>query len=465
MKSKEVYAQAAAKAKAALEVDNDEERTRLVAEADALFKKATELKSAEGLLDQMREPQMPADLPVDEGAGTNPAPEKKENDAIKAVYQTRYGEPDAAIKSILLDLHGSDYEQKRWGSWQNFVKYLRTGAGANREHLWTPEDVKDAIKAGQDVYAMKTTMVEAQDTLGGYAVPADFRADVISRMQGLTVVRQNGARIISTSSDRLELPSMTGGGSQYRDAVRVNWVAETPANAAASAENLTLGLETIAVHTCMANTDLSRNLVEDAAFNLVEWLAGSFASAMAIDEDNQFLVGDGAGKPSGILRDSGIGALGTGQQVASGNASALTADGLIALVWKLDAQYRQRAVLIAEKATWEAVAKLKDGDGQYLWRQNYGDNVSVGGGGTINRLLGYPVLEQEGLPTIASDAFPIIFGDLSGYVIADRTGLSVERYLDSSNSVTNTIRYVMRRRLGGKVTELWKFAAQKVSAS
>jgi len=213
----------------------------------------------------------------------------------------------------------------------------------------------------------------------------------------------------------------------------------------------------------MAETFLSRNLVEDAAFNLVDWLAQSFASAQAIDEDNQFLVGDGQGKPQGVLADSGVtGWLGTGQQVVSGSNSTLTWDGLIALTYKLDAQYRQRAAFVAEKATYEVIAKLKDSNGQYLWRQAFGDNVSVGGAGTIRTLLGYPVYEQEGMPTIAQNAFPIIFGDWQGYIIADRVGMSVERYLTGSEARVNQVLYVARRRLGGQGVETWRFAAQKI---
>jgi HK97 family phage major capsid protein len=340
---------------------------------------------------------------------------------------------------------------------------MRTGRGESREHMFSERDVAAAIKSGQDVWELKTTMVEGQDTLGGYAVPAEFRADVIMRMAGMTVVRQNGARIVQTSRDKVEMPKVTGGGSQYRGAVRVTWVDETPAAASTSATNMTFGLESIPVHTCMANTDLSRNLVEDAAFNIVDYLTQEFASALAIDEDNNFLVGDGAGKPSGILRDSGIGALTTTYQVVTGSASAVTWDGLVSLTWGLDAQYRQNAKFIAERATYEDIALLQDGNGQYYWRQVYGDNVSTGGGGTVLKLLGYPVLEQEGMPSVGSDTFPIIFGDLYGYVIADRIGLSVERYIDGTLAATNQVRYLLRRRLGGQVVEPWRFRAQKCS--
>jgi HK97 family phage major capsid protein len=57
-----------------------------------------------------------------------------------------------------------------------------------------------------------------------------------------------------------------------------------------------------------------------------------------------------------------------------------------------------------------------------------------------------------------------VFGDLTGYTIVDRIGMTVERYLDSATARQNLVYYVMRRRLGGQVTEPWRLAAQLVSA-
>ena len=454
-KIEQLFAKAREKAaaiKTLLEGDSPdmEQIKALQAEADALIAQAEALKAAQATIDKASKPVLPAPLPM----GADPDPEPEKDSAIKAVYNLRFGETDAAVKAILQDLHGPDYEQKRWAQVQGFTRYLRTGLGESREMIWTPALVKLAIQDGQDVKGMKAVMVEGADVLGGYAVPEDWRAEVISRMSGYTVVRPL-ARVISTSRDRVEFPKMTGGGSQYRDAVRVTWVDETP-TAATAATNLTMRSEVVPVHTVMAETFLSRNLVEDAAFPIVNWLTDSFAEAQGIDEDNQFLVGDGNGKPQGVLADSGISALGTGQQVVSGSNSTVTADGLIDLVYSLDAQYRQRAVFVAEKATYKAIRKLKDGEGNYIWERNFQVNQP-------DRLLGYPVREQEGMPTIAQNAFPIIFGDFQGYYIADRIGMSVERYLGGEEARINQVLYVARRRVGGQAVATWRFVAQKIS--
>ncbi|GAG20536.1 unnamed protein product, partial [marine sediment metagenome] len=253
---------------------------------------------------------------------------------------------------------------------------------------FTPELAKKAITQGWDVYALKSTMIEARDNLGGYTVPVDFQNRVIERLMGLVVMRGR-ASTITTSRDAIEIPKETGGGTQYTGAVRVTWVEETPANQAASDTNLTFGMERIPVHTVMASTNLSRNLLEDAAFDLASFLSRKFAEAAAIDEDNKFLTGTGAGQPRGLLPDSGNGMSIT--EEAGGASAAVQFDDFIGLQYGIDSQYRQRAVWLAEKATYQAIAELKDSNGQYLWRDQFGQNTV----GQADRLLGYPVLEQE----------------------------------------------------------------------
>lgn len=401
-------------------------------------------------------------------AGPDKSGEEKPNTTFHAAYLNRFGEPDAAIKGILVDLHGPNYEAAYWQQRQAFNKFLRRGeTELDREEkrllkqiVMTPNAVKMALLQGMDdVDALKATMVEAIDSLGGFAVPVDFQARVIERLMGFTVVRPR-ASVNQTSRDKVEIPTATGGDDQYTSAVRVKWVDETPA-AGASETNLTFGMESIPIHTVMATTNLGRNMIEDAAFNIESYLVTKFAEAAGIDEDNKFLTGSGVGCPEGIL-PNGVNGIGLAEKI-SGSASALTWDGLIDLTFGIAAQYRLNAAWIGERATYQAIAKLRNAtSNDYLWTPYQ----TVGGQNAVMQpLLGYTPLEQEGMPSVGTGSFPLIFGDLAGYAIFDRIGMTVERYLDSATAERNMIKYVMRRRLGGQVVEPWRFCVQKVSNS
>ena len=265
------------------------------------------------------------------------------------------------------------------------------------------------------------------------------------------------ASVDQTSRDMVEIPVSTGGDDQYTSAVRVTWVDETPVDGQAGT-GLTFGLESIPIHTVMAEAGLGRNMLEDAAFNIENYLTRKFSEASSIDEDNKFLVGLGAGTPSGIL-PGGTNALGL-TEVVSGSGSDFTWDGLINLMYAVPSQYRNKAVWIGERNSFRNIAKLKNSSGEYLWQPF---QFSGGADFAPPRLLASATLEQEGMPSVASAAYPLVYGDPAGYQIFDRVGMTVERYLDSNTARKNMIIYVMRRRLGGQVTEPWRFAVQKIS--
>lgn len=401
-----------------------------------------------------------------DGASTKSQPTASQV-AVRAAYVSRFGDPDEAVKAILRDLHGPRYDEAYVDQRNAFQKYLRFGeqklsvddVKMLQQVVFTPGLVKMALAEGFDyVTSLKATMIEGVNSLGGYAVPVDFQARVIERLATDSVIR-NRASVDRTSRDMVEIPVSIGGDDQYSSAVRVTWVDETP-TAGTADTNLRFGLESIPIHTMMAETGLSRNMVEDSAFNIENFLTRKFAEAADIDEDNRFAAGPGAGSPQGIL-PGGINALSL-TEVVSGDADEVTWDGLLKLQYAIPSRYRKKAVWLANRTTYGKIARLKSGD-NYLWNP-----YQFQGGtdlGPQTKLLGFPVLEQEEMPDEAANAYPMVFGDLTGYQIFDRVGMTVERYLDSATARVNTIMYVMRRRLGGQLVEPWRFAVMKCSVS
>jgi len=71
---------------------------------------------------------------------------------------------------------------------------------------------------------------------------------------------------------------------------------------------------------------------------------------------------------------------------------------------------------------------------------------------------------SQALPTVAANAYPFIFGDMRGYLIADRVGMTVQRVEDTDTVGKNKVAIFARRRLGGQVIMPWMFRALKVSA-
>ena len=73
------------------------------------------------------------------------------------------------------------------------------------------------------------------------------------------------------------------------------------------------------------------------------------------------------------------------------------------------------------------------------------------------------IVREQFMPDMTTDAHPIVFGDLRGYLVLDRVGLSLQR-LDELYAETDITVLLARRRVGGQLIEPWRVKAQKVAS-
>jgi HK97 family phage major capsid protein len=431
-------------------------------EAEALKNQAVALKS----IDDLAPPPSPEPEVKRLPFGSTESPDQGEEAPahIKSWYASKYGDFAKGAEQISRELYGGGYELAAWNKSVSFNRFLRTGVQDQYASmvLLTPQQIVNAAAHGLTVAEIKSTMIEANDELGGFLVPEDLNSRVIARLPGLAVVR-GMANVQTTSRDALTYIKATGGDNQYVGAVRVVWTDESPTGSD-SETNATFGQIRIPVHVQMANIPVSKNLLEDSAVNLPQHIEDLGTNAVAIAEDTAFLIGFGNGRPQGILNgtaansgphDSDV------QTVVSGTAASLTAAGLVAVPYAIGYQYRQNGTWVFNKATAKVISQLADTNGNLQFRDRNNQLAS----GQPRNLDGYPFKESESMPSVTNNTYPIIFGDFKGYTIADRVGMSLVRYDDSTTAKTNSVVFVLRRRVGGQVAEPWRFAVQKVAAS
>ena len=194
-----------------------------------------------------------------------------------------------------------------------------------------------------------------------------------------------------------------------------------------------------------------RDRLEDNAYNLEGELLGDFAESFAKTEGLAFVKGTGVGQPVGIMTASGIAEIKTG--VAANFPAANPADVLIAMFHKIATTYAQNAVWMMNRNTLAIVRTWKDGNGRYLVL----DPITAGAPST---LLGRPVVEMVDMDDIGAGLCPILFGDMSGYRIIDRVGLTTLR--DPYSLATNgQVRFHARKRVGADLTHPDRFVKLK----
>lgn len=166
------------------------------------------------------------------------------------------------------------------------------------------------------------------------------------------------------------------------------------------------------------------------------------AYKFAVSEEKAFLTGSGSGAPLGLFTASSSG-INTDRDVSTGNtATAITFDGLKEAKYALNGGYWAKAAWIFHRSALKMIAKLKDGEGRYIWE----GSLQVG---EPDRLLGFPVYMSEYAPsTFTTGLYVGIVGDLSQYHIADSLDMSVQR-LNELYAATNQTGFIGRLETDG----------------
>jgi HK97 family phage major capsid protein len=343
-----------------------------------------------------------------------------------------------------------------------FVDYMRSMAKYGR---------MDAVKAE----SMKV-LQEGVDTAGGFWVPPDIRADVVKKIATIAAIRPN-AYAFTTGSDLVTFPKVVyTADDKYTSGVRFGWTAEAPAAAISEATNPVAGRVTIPVHTATAAIILTRALMEDSQFDLLGYCTMLLGEAFGLGEDDAFISGDGVGKPQGFTKhaNASVAHASGGMYVISGtngavswglSGTAATTVGTIGITGMeaaLPPQYESNAKWYANKATYAMIRALTDTQNRPLWMT--ADAWPSTANGMAANLLGYAIVKDQFMPALATDSLSVAHGDMGGYYVADRVGLSVE-VLRELRALQDEVIIYARKRVGGQLVHDWKLKLLKAGTS
>jgi HK97 family phage major capsid protein len=268
---------------------------------------------------------------------------------------------------------------------------------------------------------------------GALLLPAQISADIIRNVVEATPILSL-ARV--TSTDR----------SEYKRRVRTgtpggNWLAE---DATLTKGKPTYGEINIAPHKWAARYAMTVEQMQDSAYDLVREITDAFRDDAAVDLGSAFTVGDGIGKPTGMVG-----------RITNFNAAqlALSANDLIAMQETLKDAYHTNASWLFTRATRAYIrTQFLGTDGlQYLWEPSFKAGIP-------SIMLGAPVfIAREGdLAGRASGSFTAgqvyaLYGDFSqGYEVVQHTDMYMidDPYSEASSFVRN---YNIMARFGGNV--------------
>ncbi|RIA37864.1 HK97 family phage major capsid protein [Hephaestia caeni] len=308
------------------------------------------------------------------------------------------------------------------------------------------------LRSGASV-EMKSFSGASSDS-GGYAIPKEIDAAIDATLKAVSPIRAI-ANVVKVGSAGYRKLVTTGGTPS-------GWASETGSRAETGTPDF---VEiTPPMGDLYANPSASQAMLDDALFDVEDWLASEIAREFAAAEGSAFVSGTGTNQPKGFLAaptgtaGDATRSFGTLQYLASGAAGDFGAkpdERLIDLVQSLRSPYRQGAVFVMNSATAARIRKFKTADGAFLWQPG----LAAGQPAT---LLGYPVIEAEDMPDIAANSLSVAFGNFkAGYLIAERQETQILRDPYSNKPFVN---FYATKRIGGCVSnseaiKLLKFAA------
>nr|DAK85095.1 MAG TPA: major capsid protein [Caudoviricetes sp.] len=277
-------------------------------------------------------------------------------------------------------------------------------------------------------FEVKNSLKIGENTEGGYLAPDEFERTLVEALEEEDIFR-NLANVIQTSSGDRKIPVVATKGN-------ASWVDE---EGEIPESDDSFKQVTLSAYKLATMIKVSEELLNDSAFDLESYIAKEFGRRMGTKEEEAFFVGDGTGKPTGILDDTAGGEIGK----TTASSTAITFDEIMDLFYSLRSPYRKKATFLMNDSTVKAIRKLKDAQGQYLWQPS----VTAG---TPDTILNRPVLTSSYMPEIAAGNKTIAFGDYQYYWIADREGRSFKR-LSELFAITDQIAFISTQRVDGKL--------------
>lgn len=321
-----------------------------------------------------------------------------------------------------------------------FASFVRKGDG--EQHL-------SELQGAGERAAIHAALSVGTETAGGYLAPVEWDRRISKEQVSTSPMRQL-ARVQTTSVGAFTTLWQSGNPGS-------GWVGETAARPQTSTP--TFDQITFASGELYANPAATQRILDDSAIDIGAWLIEALRVEFNRQEGIAFLSGDGVNKPAGLLTYVVGGANETthpGGPLTVVEA-ALSVDALVDFAYGLPAPYRQNATWTMSSLTAAALTKLKDADGNLIWRSS----LIVGQPDT---LLGRPVVIDEGMPGPAAGNIAIGFGDYNaGYLINDR--YSSVRLLRDPYSNKPFVMFYATKRVGGGVLDPNAIRLLKVPAA
>ena len=346
--------------------------------------------------------------------------------AIDAAFEVKAAEKSQAVEKVKFEASVKAEVEKQLAGIKK-VNPIFAGEGVTKDNSWREKALQMIRHAARGektqayelsnqfaaAYRTKATLRGDSTTVGGFTVPEEWDSEILKIMTAQFAI-MGEVRERQTSGDTLNVQAIT--------IPSVAWVADQDTQYTESNPSFTQSA--LALRDLSARCNVSNDLLEDSASNILDELSQVFAEAAGRELGKQWLTGNTSAPDSdpflGVYFASGIGS------VAS-VTGALTYADLINLIKTVSGRTVVGAKFFMNFKTLAAVMGIVGTDGQPIVKF---DMVS----GRPNSILGFPIVLVEDMGNTfngttdrsTGTSSTIILGDMNKYfALAVKGGLRI----------------------------------------
>lgn len=264
------------------------------------------------------------------------------------------------------------------------------------------------------------------DTAKGFLVPDTYEDKLVETLRDANFLRSIST-VLNTTQD-LHIPVVMKNGD-------AQWIGETERYCAADIE---FGEIVLGAHKLGTMTLLSEELLADSGIDLEAYIAQEYKERIAVSEEEAFLVGDGIGKPLGLVHQAEVG-------TTTEQSGKISMDDMLDLLYSVKQAYRcaDSAVFVMSEDAYRELRKTKYFDGRYIWNRNFKDDG-------YDTLFGHRVYLCNYLSEIVPSGKPVLFGDFSYFWIGDRGKRNIKR-LNETYAKFGQVGFLLSERVDSKL--------------
>lgn len=295
----------------------------------------------------------------------------------------------------------------------------------------------DKALSAQDWADVRATMSTTTTTEGGYTVPTDVSSQIIDVLKAYGGVRSVANVIQSNMGNDINFPT-SDGTSEVGELIGQNTTA--------TAADPSFGVVTLSTYKFSSKiVAVPYELLQDSAADVEAFVARRLGDRLGRITNTYFTTGTGTSQPKGVVTAAASGKVGS-----TGQTTSVIVDDLIDLVHSVDPAYRAgNCKFMMNDASLKVIRKLKDSQNRPVFLPGYeGLGASMG-----DSLLGYDVVINQDVATMAANAKSILFGDFSRYTIRDVMGFTLFRFDDSAYAKLGQVGFLAWMRTGGTLTD------------